>query len=514
MTSLEAQAREMTRMAGLGAPVAGPAGLAPAPLRFHAGSIVLAVAGAAALALGGFFALQPPPDRSLEAGGIVGFFGLVLGGVGAFNLYRRATQRGTLTLYQKGLGLERAGKKQAVLFDEIASLALKEAEHLNNGVRAGLMRQVTLATEAGRIRFADLALNGRPDAVGAVLQAFRTALAESVERRVAAGGALAGAKWVLDGSGFRPRASAPPVPGSMLTEVAVFKEGVSLWSGDDELPFFSVAADSPNALVLRDVVSKRLAGRPQRTRSTEGLGRVLFEKGTSRTLIGVLGLLALGAFATSIPFFMSRELPAAGVVVLVGLLLAWATVHLSLSTLRCHERGIVQRSPLSQRVLKYAEMDRLTYGATRHYHNGVYTGTHISMRFASDSAGKPIQYSATSRGSEQDLELLRDQVSSMIAQRLYDRLSREPEVPWTSARLSKKGVHYRKKKLIGSREETVSRYDQDLRYRIDSGTLHLFVPGEKKSVLDLPCSGNNFYPGFLLFQQLATEAAARPSAKP
>ena len=157
--------------------------------------------------------------------------------------------------------------------------------------------------------------------------------------------------------------------------------------------------------------------------------------------------------------------------------------------------------------MRYSEIDRLTYGATRHYHNGVYTGTHIQMTFASDTAGKPIRYSTQTRGSEADLELLRDQVSQMVAGRLHERVAREGEVAWTpGVRLSTKGVHFRRRKLLGKGEEALASFAEELRFSIDAGQFHLFVPGEKKSVLDLLCSAENFWPGFLLFRRLAAEA--------
>jgi hypothetical protein len=204
-----------------------------------------------------------------------------------------------------------------------------------------------------------------------------------------------------------------------------------------------------------------------------------------------------------------HEAGVGAVVGVVGLAVAYGALHAARARFRCHERGLVKRSPLGERVMRYADLEQLSYGAVRHYHNGVYTGTHISMSFAC-ADGKPIRYGAQTRGSEADLEMLRDQVAGMIARRLYERVGQAGEVPWTGkARLSPKGVHYRRKKLLGTGEEALAGFDQGLRHSIESGFFHLFVPGEKKSVLDLPCSGANFYPGFLLFKQLATEAARR-----
>jgi hypothetical protein len=296
------------------------------------------------------------------------------------------------------------------------------------------------------------------------------------------------------------------VPLPELTEVGLFQGRVCVWKGEDERPFVSVPAKSVNAAVLREVVARGLEGKKPREVGS-GLGRVLFEKSGSG--VAAAAVMALGLGGVVVGVIMIGDSPGTGALVAVlGAALFVGALAAARGSLRCHQKGVVKRTLLGERVLRYADLEKLTYGATRHYHNGIYTGTTISMKLAPGTGAKPIGFSTTTRGSESDLEMLREHVAGVIAQRLYERLAHESEVAWTgSVRLSAKGIRFPRRKLLGKGPETFAEY-ADLRYSIDSGTFHLFTPGEKSSVLDLSCSAENFYPGFVLLGRLASEAEA------
>lgn len=515
MSNLEQQAREMSRQAALGSPTVGPVVVPPAPLRHFAGSIVLVLLGLAGLVWGGveLAGAGRGPVSPLGVGLVV--TGLLFLAPGAFLLYRRLTERCVVTLHETGVAVERFGRRSVFPLGEIDSLSLSEKEHLDSGVRSGLLRGVELRGGPGRVRFRQLALDAVPDALGPLLQGLRSRLASAAEERLRGGAALTGSRWTLDGAGFLARPGAVPVPLAEITQVGVFQDKVSLWAGNDEQPFASIPAHSPNAWVLHDLLWQRLSQQGARPRGPEdGLGRVLFEKRSGSAVTIALAVLALGLLAAAVSLFADHEAGVGAGAAALGLLAAYGALHTARARFRCHERGLVKRGPLGERMMRYADLEQLSYGAVRHYHNGVYTGTHITMSFAC-ADGKPIRHGAQTRGSEADLEMLRDQLAGMIARRLYERVGQVGEVPWTgTARLSPKGVHYRRKKLLGKGEETLAGFDQDLRFSIESGFFHLFLPGEKKSVLDLPCGGTNFYPGFLLFKQLAADAQGADAGRP
>jgi len=511
-TAAERQVHEMNLLARLGPPVGSAVPIPPAPLKHYAGSIALVVAGVAGLVV--------PFLLGERRGVMIGFGipGALCLGVGAFLLYRRGADRASLALFEQGVSLTRFGKRLLFMFDEIEELKLAEEEQLSNGVRQGVRRRLGLRWATGRAKLEHLALDGRPDGVGPVLNALRTRVADACERRLRSGGTLAGKGWVLDAEGLHPRAGAPAVPVPELAEVGLFQGSICVWKGEDERPFVSVPASSANAALLREVVARGLEGKKPREAGS-GLGRVLFEKSGSRVV--ALAVMALGLGAGVVGVITIGDNPGTGALVaILGATLIVGGLAAARGSLRCHQKGVVKRSLLGERVLRYADLEKLTYGATRHYHNGIYTGTNISMKLAPAPGAKPIGFSTTTRGSESDLEMLREHVAGVIAERLHERLAHEAEVTWTgSVRLSPKGIRFPRRKLLGKGPETFAEY-ADLRYSIDSGTFHLFTPGEKSSVLDLSCSVENFYPGFALLSRLASEAqeglpsSARRSAAP
>ena len=142
---------------------------------------------------------------------------------------------------------------------------------------------------------------------------------------------------------------------------------------------------------------------------------------------------------------------------------------------------------------------------TRHYHNGVYTGTSFKMRFH-PLEGRPMTLKVRTHGSLADLEGLRDQMAGLLADRLRERLAYEGEAPWTDGvTLSREGVRARRRRRIGRADETAVPFARNLRFAIDKGSFQLFQPGNPKPVLSIRCDAENFYPGFVLFERLAAE---------
>ena len=74
----------------------------------------------------------------------------------------------------------------------------------------------------------------------------------------------------------------------------------------------------------------------------------------------------------------------------------------------------------------------------------------------------PMLFLSGTRDELADLELLRDQVSQMVAGRLHERVAREGEVAWTpGVRLSTKGVHFRRRQLLGKGEEALASFAEE-----------------------------------------------------
>lgn len=366
--------------------------------------------------------------------------------------------RWAVTLYEHGIALQRGGRIRTFLFEEIRELAIRERELFKEATRCGVLWEVTVRSARDRLTFRLLSQTDLRDTAGAFLETVRACLAEMAGRRLRAGEPLAGKGWALTGGALQ--AAGQTVPLDMLSETELYGDRVAVWKAGEEMPYFSVPAHSTNALVLLDVLAARL---PERAHRHHGLGRALFEK---RTLLG-----AARGF-------------------------------------RVHQGGIVKLSAFGRRQLLFAEVERMSCQTTRHYHNGVYTGTSFELRFQ-PGKGRPLKIKVRVRGSLHDLEQLRDRVAGLLADRLRERLDRESEAPWTDGVwLSRQGVRFARRRLIGRGEETAAAFSRDLRFSIDQGTLQLFVPGDPKPVLSIPCAAEGFYPGFVLFGRLAAEAAA------
>jgi hypothetical protein len=499
----------MNHLARLGNQVSHPLALAPVPLKYRLGIPAMLLLVLLAAVGGAWMLVEEHLVAARNA--ILVAIGLILAAV-AGRLLRYRHRHFALTLYEKGISIRRPGRTQIFLFDEIRQISLRRREQLSNGVRYGLLRRVTLRSATDRAAFEAFTLDSQRDTAGAFLDTVRACIADAAGKRLRDGGFIAGKGWSLREEGLQISGRAAPVSLPSLSQVALFGKRVAVWKDEEETPCFSVADDSPNAMLLLDYLAKRL---PDRRQHAGGLGRVLLEKRPRWSVAVLLGLTAAGAFAVAAAL-VSGELEAAelaAVAVAIGLLLAGGAFMMATSGFRCHERGIVKFSPFGRRELRYSEIGGLSYQATRHYYNGIYTGTSLEAKFFPEGGGSPLGVSARAKGSEQALDLLREQVAGLIAAKLRDRLSRQEEVPWTDgARLSRRGVRFPRRKLLGRGAEAFAAFADGLRYSIDQGFFHLFVPGEKKRVLTLPCGGTNFYPGLLLFGQLAAEAAAPGSS--
>src|SRR6185369_4662981 len=201
--------------------------------------------------------------------------------------------RGTLTLYQQGFSFTApAGERTALLFEEIESLTLRNDLERDP---TGLAQRATIRSAAGTIRFRHFS-TGKADAVRGFLDKLQERLADAAEARLRAGGSLDGTGWSLGPHGLLWRPNEPRVALSSLADAGLFQRRVSLWRQGEEKAFFSVAANTPNALVLRRVVKRALPFRPEPARPGE-LGRVLFEtrspmapfQATAFALAAVLG---------------------------------------------------------------------------------------------------------------------------------------------------------------------------------------------------------------------------------
>jgi hypothetical protein len=169
--------------------------------------------------------------------------------------------------------------------------------------------------------------------------------------------------------------------------------------------------------------------------------------------------------------------------------------------------------------MPYLEVGQFSYGATRNYYNGAYTGTTVNMRFLPvNPGGKSITYTATVRNADDELDGLRDHVSRVVGSHMLDRLHQDGEVLWTAnATLTREGVRFRKAKFIGTGDEVLLPYSQISGINFATGVFQLFETGNVDPVLKITVSEMNFFPGFMALSMIMApeeEAAAAPEEPP
>jgi hypothetical protein len=301
-----------------------------------------------------------------------------------------------------------------------------------------------------------------------------------------------------------------------LDSVSELDGNVCIWKRGMEHAIAKVPASSPNAFLLQLILGHRLAERDKTSRpdSSDGLGRVLFERRASR-----VGMFILWVLTISLAFFGLFLIVAgigggnpAPIGVGVGLsalfaLCAWIALRMRRSVFRCHEQGVYRRSTFTEGTLRYDELSQFTYSATRQYYNGVYVGTALNLTLTPEreTGKRAIRFNSNVKNVDEALDKLRDHIAAMLAARMLQRLAAGERVTWTTnLALLPEGIEYRPAGFVGRRKEAlVLQYADVYSFDIQKGTFHLWQRGkEKKSVMQESIGQPNFFPGFMALCQL------------
>lgn len=489
--------------ATLGAVTVNRRVLPPPPISFYPGSAAMLLFGGIAMGMGVFFAVSGEPIELCIPFIVIGA-GLTAAGI--FGLVRRAALLCEFTVHERGVVITRKGSDQLIPYAQVQEFSLREQPRLDNGTYGGMLRTLRFVWPEGRGHVIHFAEATEQDTFGPVVQQVLGKLADAAQGRLGTGASLEGKGWRLDSHGLSVRGQ-PSLRLGELAGVATFENKVSLWRPGEELPFFSVPDSSPNARLLGALAARELEGR-ERLQAGE-LGRLLFQKAVSpfgKVVLGVLSaLFVLAGFGT---LLMGSILLAAG----LWALAVWCASG-CVSYFRVHELGVTKHSLLGSHRLRYSEIVSFQFGAVRRYRNGWYKGTRLSMRFTPGPGGNEIHHSQKVHGNDSELEMLREQVSSMVAAQLLLRLSRGEEFDWGStARFTQKGLLVRSSALLGEEDAWLAPYDAGLRVSIQNGTCQLFVGDEQQAATNIECAEHNFYPGLKVLYGLLAMQSGKPRA--
>jgi hypothetical protein len=401
--------------------------------------------------------------------------------------------------------------------DDILSMALVHKQNYHQGLLKSVTRRF-LVWVAGEgplpecIEMANTLAPGAADPLNRLVHRIGDLLCERAESELANGQSVLGEGWALHGEELTVRAG-PEEKACRVADIAaldVVDKAICVWrAGQDEV-FARVPLASANAYILQRLLADRMPDRPAAAAPPEGggLGRVIFER-RARTaslvaavLIAVVLLLFAAFLAVAGIAGKAYEPVLWALACLAGAgLCVLAALHVRRATFRCHQYGVYKVGLFGERRLRYADVASFSYSATRHFHNGAYTGTIFQFAFepAAGVDGKPIRHTVNLPHADQELDNLRDEVSRMIAARMAGQLQGDNPVPWTKKlTFFRDGIEYRPAGVFGRKEPVFVSFKEVQSYQIHQGTFFLWVRGEKKPVIREPMTAANFFPGFYL----------------
>jgi hypothetical protein len=426
---------------------------------------------------------------------------------------------------------DRAGRREFA-DEQVRSMSLSVHTVYSEGVASGTARRFTVWVDPGGAP-ETIAMTGRfglneDDPLKPLIERIAAKLLDRARIELDGGRPVVGPGWTLEKTrlnyGVGADATALPLDG--ITDVDIFDNHVCVWRTGAAEPVLRVPVDSPDAYLLQTLLRERIPPRKSDAPPADGLGRILFERRPSRVLIGVflwgglaavligIGFLAAGARSVSPSeresFFEIGGLTAG--IAAPCALLAWAFTS---AFFRCHEYGVCRRAWTfsGEKQLAYVDVAGFTYQAVRHYHNGVYTGTQLSMTFRPFAgSGKPkVSYSTSIRSGDEELNNLRTHISQVIAARMAQEFAQAGSVQWTpTLRILKEGLEYRPSGFFSTKPAVLLRFEDLRTVDLEAGYFYIWSRHQDKYVHSEDCSAENFFPGLTLFTELMSPDEPAP----
>lgn len=463
----------------------------------------------------------------------------ILGGLcavgGAVGLQRRIARRQWVTITEDGFTLSDRGGESEYTDAEVRSLALNLKSNYSEGIEKSVTRTLLIWLDetdddapSERLEMKSNIKTGEVDPLAVLINRLSQRVLDRARKMLAEGSTFAGKGWVLERQNLVVSAKPEPLhaPLNDIAMTGVVDQKLCLWRrGEDEV-WTRIPIDSVNAYVLKWLIDERLAEQPDETAAGAegGLGRVLFERKprTAQVVICLLGgftllLVAMGLIVGGLIDKKGEAVPMIlfGVGSLLGAIgCGYGILHARYAKFRCYQFGLVKQGVRGSRSLRYEHVEAFTYQSTRHYHNGVYTGTIFVLDFEPipEHKASRIRYTTTLHNADTELDNLRDQVSSIIAARMQRDIAAGREVVWTPGLMFRgDSLLYRASGFLGrSKEATKIPLSQIDSYKMDQGVCYLFLKEGKKAAVQENMHARNFYPGFYCMLGLINAAVALP----
>jgi hypothetical protein len=403
--------------------------------------------------------------------------------------------------------------------DQVTAIALESERKLSNGEISGYKRtfRLWMEGEPEPIVMENTIKLNQNDPLVDLINRLIASFSARMDAQLNQGGVIAGEGWRLDRNYFFHGAPAQQEQVSLaaITAVEPFENSMCLWQHGRDDAFARVPLKSRNAYLLPALIGPRMKSpeeRPEETSAT-GLGRILFEKKPSAAWQPVFVVAGVVAIVVGIGLVIAcatqpLETPLLFIglgLVPVGIGCFFGAVALKHTSFRCHERGVYKASLFGDKMLAFKDVASFTYTAVRHYHNGAYVGTNLSMKFDAQpgSGSSSISYSTTVQAVDDALDELRDMISGILAENMIQQLATNQIVPWTNnLTFQREGIQYRPAGWISRGEPQFMKYDDYGGYNIDQGVFYLYFKGQQKPITNEQTSATNFFPGFFMLLRM------------
>lgn len=485
---------------------------------FRAWWFVLAGAATAMLAAAGAVVTMRDPDAGMWLFAAAAVSAMVSTAI-AISLKKR---QGWVRITPDGfVSISRQGER-SFDDDQIICASLYSKSNYSNGEFKSISRtfDVWMEAEDGpqRVVMVNTIRPGRVDPLQELITRLLNRLYERGNDILESGQPFEGEEWTLYPTELvaRYRRHTTSLPLDELAAVDIFDQSVCVWRHDQDEPATRIPVKSANAHVLLRLLAERVAPQDENrepSAGAPGLGRVLFERRPGagmRVAVGALPVLALLCSVGGVVWGAAIRDPGpifGGCVIGVVTLLIWMIPLSQHVTFRCHERGLYRKWVWRETRLRYDDVSTFTYNAVRQFVKGVYSGTNFKLTFCYDSGGKSrkLTYAKTIRNADDELDNLRDRISSFMAGRMAELYAQRHTVTWTAGlRFLREGIEYRPSGLLGRKPPVMIPFESILGFDIQQGTFHLWTHGQTKPVIKENVGEPNFFPGYFLLTTLST----------
>jgi hypothetical protein len=397
---------------------------------------------------------------------------------------------------------------------QVVALRLKRTSKYASGILKAVVRQFEVWTEGREKPFCmcNRLPVGSADPLAALIGRIIDGLKQRTAAGLAAGAALEGEGWRLAAMNLTVRQGKQyrDLSFGQIDHAAMFDDKLCIWMQGENEPAAKIDPDSKNAPVLGSLLSEWLEHQKAEAKETDiasaprsGLGRLLFERRTNDVLVLAVIVGLVGVVGGAVLSFQHNSQVVGVLVLAAGCVFIVLGLLFGRYVFRCHELGLTRRRGRSETRMSYGDVVEFNYGATRMFHNGVYTGTSFSLSFRSPTA--TIRYSVQSAKPDNDMENLRDHVSRTIAQRMFGEIRAGAAVPWgNDVVFLPAGLQVRRSTMLGlgSAAPEVLPYSQIRGTNMEKGVFFLFSKGAAKPFFSKPVASPNFFPGYYLLLTL------------